>query len=495
MLSILTCPRALSSAFRVLFGGYGDVTRHAHASGISRQAVYRESAHLIEQLQDHPTVAQQLQELKQQVATLSAQNRELQAQLARSVPPSKECFGRFAATGQAEGVSLPVLRRLLAVCFTKVPSVASLGRLSVQAARRAAALLPVIDAAARPQARVAALDEIFFGRRPTLMAIEPESMCWLSGRLVPHRDGPTWAEELRGYPSLAYAVTDAGNAVCKGVQVIQGERQTLRHGQDLFHTAVEGNHALRQMYRTAQTALQVADKQQIELQRRQQHGIPRAGQASATAKSWRRAERRLDEAAAADRAWQECRGALDWFTPDGRLNDRVQATATLERVLPRLQGHAWDKTKRLLRRPATLAFLDEAAQLVASLGLDPTSQEALVQLEWLRRHGDLLRGESTSAAAWRGVMWARTVQLTKAGLDVAAQLTRLRAALRRAWRSSSLVEGINSVARMQQARHRKMTQGLLDLKRLYWNMRQFRTGRRKGKTPYELLGLKLPQAN
>jgi hypothetical protein len=45
---------------------------------------------------------------------------------------------------------------------------------------------------------------------------------------------------------------------------------------------------------------------------------------------------------------------------------------------------------------------------------------------------------------------------------------------------------------MQQGRHRKMTQGLLDLKRLYWNCRAFRTGRRRGHTPYALLGLRLP---
>jgi hypothetical protein len=38
-----------------------------------------------------------------------------------------------------------------------------------------------------------------------------------------------------------------------------------------------------------------------------------------------------------------------------------------------------------------------------------------------------------------------------------------------------------------------MTQGLLDLKRLYWNLRRFRTGRRKGQTPYGLLGLELPE--
>jgi hypothetical protein len=61
------------------------------------------------------------------------------------------------------------------------------------------------------------------------------------------------------------------------------------------------------------------------------------------------------------------------------------------------------------------------------------------------------------------------------------------------WRASSLVECVNSVARMQQARHRRMTQGLLDLKRLYWNPRRFRVGRRKDQTPYGLLGLDLPE--
>ena len=59
------------------------------------------------------------------------------------------------------------------------------------------------------------------------------------------------------------------------------------------------------------------------------------------------------------------------------------------------------------------------------------------------------------------------------------------------WRASSQVECVNSVVRMQQARHRKLSQGLLDLKRLYWNLRRFRTGPRRGKTPYELLGVDL----
>ncbi len=99
------------------------------------------------------------------------------------------------------------------------------------------------------------------------------------------------------------------------------------------------------------------------------------------------------------------------------------------------------------------------------------------------------------AGARRGVLLAAGLVLTLSGEVGRQALARVRAILDGAWRASSLVECINSVARMQQSRHRRMTQGLLDLKRLYWNCRAFRTGHRRKRTPYELLGLKLPTAN
>jgi hypothetical protein len=45
---------------------------------------------------------------------------------------------------------------------------------------------------------------------------------------------------------------------------------------------------------------------------------------------------------------------------------------------------------------------------------------------------------------------------------------------------------------MHQSRHRTVSQGLLDLKRLYGKSREFREGKRRRHSPYELLGLKLP---
>ncbi len=123
---------------------------------------------------------------------------------------------------------------------------------------------------------------------------------------------------------------------------------------------------------------------------------------------------------------------------------------------------------------------------MTDLGLDPDLLSASLDLEGLRRQPWRL---SAATRAWALV---RTVQLTKACPDWRDEAGRVCAVLRGVWRASSLVECVNSVARMQQARHRKMTQGLLDLKRLYWNLRRFRTGRRKDQTPYGLLGLKLP---
>ena len=114
---------------------------------------------------------------------------------------------------------------------------------------------------------------------------------------------------------------------------------------------------------------------------------------------------------------------------------------------------------------------------MAGLGSAPDVLSALLDLEGLHRQPGRL------SAATRAWALARTVQLSKSCPDWPEQAGRVRAVLRGVWRASSLVECVNSVARMQQARHRKMTQGLLDLKRLYWNLRRFRTGRREDRTP------------
>jgi hypothetical protein len=324
------------------------------------------------------------------------------------------------------------------------------------------------------------------------MVVEPESLCWMTGRMVKARDGVTLAEEFARLPALRAVVRDDGSGLGKGVKLERARRRAaglpdLDDSLDVFHTLREGGRAVRKTWGAATRALERADAAQKELDRLGRQGQSRQGHGAPTNRLWRQAERFWDRAAAAETAWKQAKSGFEFFTPEGRLNDRTQAEARIAAALPHLGGAAWAKTRRLLLRRESFTFLDQVQGRLAELGLAPDVLAALLDLEGLRRQPWRL---SAATRAWAMV---RTVQLEKACPDWREEARRVGAVLRGTWRASSLVECVNSVARMQQARHRKMTQGLLDLKRLYWNLRQFRVGRRKDRTPYGLLGLDLPE--
>ena len=332
----------------------------------------------------------------------------------------------------------------------------------------------------------------FFGPSPALMVVEPESLCWMTGRMAGSRDGATWAREFARLPALKAVVRDDGTGLGRGAKLDNARRREAglpEFGQtlDVFHTLREGGRASRRTWGVAIRALGRAEVAQKALDRLGRRGRSRQGHGGEAGRLWRQAERAWDRATAAEAAWGRARSSLELFTPEGRLNDRGQAEAIVAPALPDLAGEAWAKTRRLLMRREGFTFLDQVGERLAGLGLAPEVLSALLDLEGLRRR------PGRPSAATRAWALARTVQLGKSCPDWPDQAGRVRGVLRGAWRASSLVECLNSVARMQQARHRKVTQGLLDLKRLYWNLRRFRTGHRKGEVPYGLLGLKLPE--
>ena len=499
-MSIVTAFRRLASAAAVFFGRHGAVTQLAEQRAVSRQSLYREANGALQNVEG--TASQhRLEELSQRLQQYEHRIAELEQRLAQAVIVDADKQAHYASCAQAEGVSLPVARRLLAVFLeARTPSVAQLGRFSQAAAQRSTRLLAVLDAASRPLVAQAAADEIFVGRKPILMVVAQESLCWTNGRLAEHRDGPTWAAELRQLPALEQLTRDSGSGMAKGLEQVNDERRrqglpSIADQSDHFHLRQAGARALRRLQGQAARALERAERTQKELDRRSRRGQNRSGCVTAAGKQWRVAEAALDRWSAQEDAWRRLCVVLPLFTPEGALNTRRRATQVVAEVLPQLAGEEWAKVRRLLQRPEVFTYLDQVEEKLAALPAAPELRQAVVDGEGLRRHPELLQGKGPSAGAAWGVLLLAGVVLARGGAAGAQAGAAVRGVLQQAWRASSLVEGLNSVLRMQQARHRRLSQGLLDLKRLYWNCREFRTGKRKKQTPYARLGLTLPTAD
>jgi hypothetical protein len=492
-MSIVAPPLRLASASVVLFGQRGDVTQHAHQRGVSRQRLYREADSVLRDL-DLSVQLQEIDRLHQQTAVLQERIDGLQAELGLAVVIDADRQAELACTAQAEGVSLPVARRLLAVLLRdKASSVAQLGRHSRQAGLRAGPLLKVFDEQARPRVHQGAGDEIFFEQKPVLMVVEPESQCWLAGQLSANRNGEAWAKELEAFANLEHLARDGGTGLENGVARCNEQRQ--QHGQkpiaeqlDHFHTLHEGRCALRKTQALAERAWTAEEQADKKVARRHRHGQARTGYATQAARKWQKAEAAFHQWEAAEGAFEHIRQALRPFTATGELNSREKAVEAVAQVLPALAGEQWDKFKRQLQRPETYTYLDRLPGQIEALPVAPEVRQAVVRGEGIRQTPELVRGDGRQQAVLRGLLLVWSVLIAKAG-QAGQQAV---AALRCVGRASSCVEGLNSVVRMQQGRHRKMTQELLDLKRLYWNLRKFRTGRRKKTSPYQRLGLALP---
>src|SRR3954452_15631731 len=137
-----TIPQRVASAFTVLCGQYGDVTRMAKDREQSRQSLYREAEQVTDAV-DGAAAQARIDELQQQLARRQAEVQALQERLRRAVEITPDTQHEFATVAQAEGVSLSVARRLLRVVQRSQPvaSVPNLGRASREAGKRAAGLL------------------------------------------------------------------------------------------------------------------------------------------------------------------------------------------------------------------------------------------------------------------------------------------------------------------------------------------------------------------
>jgi hypothetical protein len=305
------------------------------------------------------------------------------------------------------------------------------------------------------------------------------------------RNAQTWERQLAPFDRLEFAISDAAGGISKAVsQLARARREDpkaplLEHGLDVFHTTMEANRVLARHWRAAQAAWEKAEAADLAVAGSKRQGIDARGVAKTAQAAWSRATALFEQAERCQAAWGRAHAALDLFRADGQLNDRGHARGEIAEALKGLSGPEWSKVRHYLEDPRSLSFLDRMRRRLEVAEPREDWREAMAWRWWLE-HRRVPCSEPLSRLIW-GV--GRNGQLSE---EERGSYERVSAVLFDTFRASSAVECMNSVLRMQQSRHKRMSQAMLDLKRLYWNSHRFGSGPRKKACPYEVLGLDLP---
>ena len=306
------------------------------------------------------------------------------------------------------------------------------------------------------------------------------------------RSATSWHEALAPLEALEFVISDAAKGIASGLDRLARRRQEaddptpLAQGLDLFHTAREARTVLFQAWRRAEAAWTHAEACAARVEQAKRGGRDARGLAQTARAAWPRAVALLEVVERQESAWRRARAALDLFDGAGRLNTRHRAEAEIAASLPALDGPEWKTVRSFLSDPRSTAFLGRLHEQLAEAEPREDWREAMAW-RWWGEHERPTAAATPACRLVRATAWGRRLEGAEA-----ESFERVSAVLRRAVRASSAVECMNSVLRMQQSRHKRMTQAMLDLKRLYWNCHTLGAGKRKGACPYRHLGLSLP---
>ncbi len=484
----------LANAAARFCGRHGAVTRAAQIQGCSRQTIYHHACEVAEAIVEHSQQPSREQLLRHN-QELRRENCQLWDWLFQTVEFPRSKQQEFAVRASAMGLSFSQIVELLTVVLgaSATPGRATVHRWVLAAAGAAGRVLKRLDQACQPLVNRACLDEIFFHGHPVLVGVEPRSMTLIVASKADRLDRDSWLKALTGWNALQYVVADAGKVLQAALKALAAQRRAaglaLQWSLDVFHTAKEANRVLRVLWNRGKRAWNQAEKADRALVRTRREGKPTHRATCAARSSWARVAPAMEQYDQVRKPWQTVKAALDLFGRDGQLNDRSWAQARVAQALPALTGPVWSTLRWLLQHRQAFGFLDHLHQRLGQLNLTAELRDALARLWWLQRQA---RRAALDDGHYAKAILVQRVVCQKIDPAWQEHFLQLAEVLKTAVRASSAVECVNSVLRMHQSRYRNLNQGLLDLKRLYWNTRGFREGQRRKRCPYQWLGLELP---
>jgi hypothetical protein len=403
------------------------------------------------------------------------------------------------------GVSERSAEDCLQAAFDEGRSPAFMSGLIHEAGQRAGEILQSVDHS--PLGRVVqARDELFVGRDPILLLVEPHSLT-ITGLYAPaDREAETWGcvllftqdrrVQIQGLAEdncIPYA------ASCKLAQLDAAIQK------DVWHPMEEVRKVIRDVEREALRKMEALQKLEKRLRKRWEE---------ADFAEFVKVDEQMNDLLAQSHRLRYLRSCLwdavelvDWRS--GEIRDRPINQWWAEETLKEMKRLPHLRIQKLVERlkdliPEMLTFLDGIAQPLADWQVQAakhfqdrawaTGFQASVARLWRLEHA-LRNGQGQfRKAALEAEQWlALWIEADPQTQELAEKLLSL---LESTVRTSSAAETINSVLRPYLDRRREGTdlvsrQLFLNLFVLWFNMHKFERGPRKGKSPYELAGIDL----
>jgi hypothetical protein len=403
------------------------------------------------------------------------------------------------------GVSGRSAEICLQTAFDEGRSPAFLSALLHEAGARAGKILEKVDHAALGKV-VLARDELFVGREPILLTVEPHSLVITSLYATDNRDAETWGcvllftqdrgVQIKGLAEdgcIPYAASCKAAALDAAIQ------------KDVWHPLEDVRKVIKAVEREATHKLEGAEKLEKKLRKSWDDTI---------FADWVQLNQQIDDLLLQSNRLSFWHGCLwdavelvDWR--NGEIRNRPINQWLAEESLKGIQQLPHRLIQKLAERlekqlPEMLTFLDgivpaltdwqtQAEQYFhdpSSVACLQSSTARLWRLEHALRNGHTQFRE----AALNAQQWLATWIDDDPQIQTLAE--KLLSLLERTVRTSCAAETINSVLRPYTDRRRECTdlnsrQLFLNLFALWFNMHKFERGPRKDKSPYELASIHL----
>ena len=403
------------------------------------------------------------------------------------------------------GVSGRSAEICLQTAFDEGRSPAFLSALVHEAGQRAGEILAKVNHAvmgAISQAR----DEIFVGRDPILLMVDPRSLVITGLYAAADRDAETWGCVLLFTQDRGVQIKNLAEDGC----IPYGKSCKLAKlyaaiQKDVWHCLTDVRKVIHDIEREAYRKLEEAEKLEKQLRKQWEEAV---------FTKWVEHNQQFEDLLAQIKAltfWLGCLWdaveLVDWR--NGEIRNRAINQWLADETLKGIKQLSHPRIKKLAERlenqlPEMLTFLDEIAQPLTDWQAQvqkhfqddsctncfQRSVARLWRLEHALRNGHKqFRKTTLEAGQWLAAWIEDDPQLK----PLAEKLIDI---LERTVRTSSAAETINSVLRPYLDRRRECTdlvsrQLFLNLFALWFNMHKFDRGPRIDKSPYELAGIDL----